>query len=267
MRRQFVGAMATLIVVAGPMNAIAQPATNACADPRKVLELEQRVKELEKRADNGSLQKSRVYAPFEVINEDGYQVLTVENEKVSFYNATGARVAEVVTYEQGSFFRALSTTNKLQAVIGVRDALANVFVVEKDVNRVNLGRNDKGQYGLRVYEPGGKLVAGIGQGTAGDGVVTVSDSQGRQRAAMFVHPDGGGILQVLNASGLEVGTLFATKAGNGQLQLSSNAGVTMVEAGVNEHNIGVVRAGPAGFHPGVGILGLPGSFIAGDAAQ
>lgn len=77
----------------------------------------------------------------------------------------------------------------------------------------------------------------------------------------------GGILQVLTASGQGVATLLATKAGNGQLQLSNNAGVTMVEAGVNKNNIGSVRAGPAGFHPGVGILGLPGSYIAGNAAQ
>jgi hypothetical protein len=41
----------------------------------------------------------------------------------------------------------------------------------------------------------------------------------------------------------------------------------MVEAGVNEANIGVVRAGPASFAPGVGILGLPGSYIAGKAAK
>ena len=267
MKLRLLAATATLIAFAGLADANAQPATGTCADPRKLLQLEQRVKELEQRADNGSLLKSRVYAPFEVINEAGYQVFVVEDGQVKFFNATGTRVARVYMYEEGGFFEAFSTRAPLQALIGASGKYANVFVRDKDRNRVNLGLNDKGQHGLRVYEPGGKLVAGIGQGTAGDGVATVSDSQGNQRAAMFVHPDGGGAIQVMNASGLGVATLFATKAGNGQLQLTNNAGVTMVEAGVNEYNIGSVRAGPAGFHPGVGILGLPGSYIAGKSAQ
>ncbi len=37
----------------------------------------------------------------------------------------------------------------------------------------------------------------------------------------------------------------------------------MVEAGVVPQGFGVVRAGPDGFSPGVGLLGLPGSYIAG----
>jgi hypothetical protein len=51
------------------------------------------------------------------------------------------------------------------------------------------------------------------------------------------------------------------------MRLYNNVGAPMVEAGVNEANIGVVRAGPASFAPGVGILGLPGSYIAGKAAN
>jgi hypothetical protein len=62
-----------------------------------------------------------------------------------------------------------------------------------------------------------------------------------------------------------VGSMYASKAGNGRMELFNNAGLVMVQAGVNEYNVGVVRAGPAGFHPGVGILGLPGSFISGKA--
>jgi hypothetical protein len=88
---------------------------------------------------------------------------------------------------------------------------------------------------------------------------------GNQRAVMFVNPEGGGTLQVLNKTGQSVGSLYATAAGNGRMELLNNDGVIMVQAGVNEYNIGVVRAGPAGFHPGVGILGLPGSFITGKA--
>lgn len=255
---------ATLAAVTATMDANAQ----SCPDERKVRDLERRVKELEERASRGRLLGSRVYAPFEVINEAGYQVFMVDDEMVRYYNATGTPVARVVMTESGGYFQAVSATAKVEASIGVSGEMANVFVTENSQHRINLGRNDKGMYGLRVYETGGKLVAGIGQATGGgDGVVTVADTQGNQRAAMYVHQAGGGIVEVISAANKGVGALYATEAGNGRLQLFNNAGVTMVEAGVNENNIGVVRAGPAGFHPGVGILGLPGSFITGKAGQ
>jgi hypothetical protein len=37
----------------------------------------------------------------------------------------------------------------------------------------------------------------------------------------------------------------------------------MVEAGSTADGIGVVRAGPDGFKPGLGVLGLPSSYISG----
>jgi hypothetical protein len=37
----------------------------------------------------------------------------------------------------------------------------------------------------------------------------------------------------------------------------------MVDAGVEPGGFGVVRAGPAAFKSGFGLLGLPGSYIAG----
>ncbi|HKS57634.1 MAG TPA: hypothetical protein VJS12_20215 [Steroidobacteraceae bacterium] len=262
---RFLGVFALLLVFAGWTDASAQ----TCPDDRKLRELEQRVKDLEERAARGRLLGSRVYAPFEVVNEAGYRTFMVEDGYVWFYNATGATAARVVMSENGGYFMGVSTKEKqLVATIGAVGKLGNVFVSDKGVNRINLGRNDQGRYGLRIYDANLKPLAGIGQasGGPGDGVVTVGDTQGNQRAAMFVNPDGGGgMLQVLNASGQPVGSLYATKAGNGRMELLNNTGVIMVQAGVNEYNVGVVRAGPAGFHPGVGILGLPGSFIAGKA--
>lgn len=266
MRAGFLGVIATLLCFTGFGSANAQ----TCPDDRKLRELEQRVKDLEERAKLGRLLGSRVYAPFEVINEAGYQVLEVKDGIVKFNNASGAPAARVVMSENGGFFQGVSATAKITATIGASGAKASVFVTENDQHRIDLGRNDQGRYGLRVYDKGGKPLAGIGQasGGPGDGVVTVGDAQGNQRAAMYVSPDGGGgMLQVLNAAGQPVGALYASKSGNGRLELFNNAGLVMVQAGVNEYNVGVVRAGPAGFHPGVGILGLPGSFIAGKAEQ
>jgi hypothetical protein len=263
MRLKILGVVATLLAVTQFSDANAQAAS--CPDERRMAELERRVNDLEQRLRTGKLGRNRVYAPFEVVNEAGYRIFMVEDGYVWFYNSTGATSARIVMGENGGYFMGVSTSAKMEATIGAVGSTANVFVTEKGVNRINLGRNDQGRYGLRVYEPGGKLIAGVGQGNGDDGVVTVSDAQGNQRAAMFVTPQGGGILQVLNKSGQGVGSLYATEAGNGRMELLNNAGVVMVQAGVNEYNVGVVRAGPAGFHPGVGILGLPGSFISGKA--
>lgn len=232
-------------------------------EQKPLLDLDRRVKDLEERAKGGRLLGSRVYAPFEVVNEAGYVVFLVEDGRVRFSNAAGKPVARVEMSELGAYFEARSGTGDLSAVIGASGETANVFLIEGDQRRINLGRNDKGQYGLRVYEPGGKLVAGIGQSTSGEGVVTVADMEGTQRAAMYVHQSGGGALDIINKQGKTVASVLATERGNGMMQLFNRDGVTMVEAGVNENNLGVVRAGPAGFHPGVGILGLPGSFIVG----
>jgi hypothetical protein len=236
-------------------------------EQKQLLALEQRVKDLEERARTGRLLGSRVYAPFEVINEAGYRVFMVEEDRVAFHTAVGKIVARVVMSEHGGYFMAESATGPLQAVIGVSDKDANVLIQENDRRRIDLGTNRRGLFGLRVYEPGGKLVAGIGQGNAGDGVVTVNDAEGNQRAAMYVGSPSGGILDLFNVQGKVVASLFATQAGNGGMQLFNREGVTMVDAGVNEYNVGSVRAGPAGFHPGVTFLGMPGSFISGKPSQ
>ena len=233
----------------------------------RLKELQQRIKDLEERAAQGRLMGSRVVAPFEVTNDDGNVVLRIEDGFVRFNNSMGKPVGRVVMSDSGSYYEARSATQNLQAFLGAEDNKVSLFIHENERKRIDLGRNDKGQFGLRVYEPGGKLVAGIGQSTAGDGVVTVNDTQGKQRAAMYVEPKAGGVVEILNTADKSVASIFATEAGNGQMRLFNQEGVPMVEAGVNASNVGVVRAGPAGFAPGVGILGLPGSFIAGKAAK
>jgi hypothetical protein len=236
-------------------------------DDSRLKALQDRVNELEERAAKGRLMASRVIAPFEVINDDGYAVLKVEDGLVWFNNPMGKPVARVAMSAAGAYFEARSGTNNVQAFLGASDEKVNLFIQQDEKKRIDLGRGDGGQYGLRIYEPGGKMVAGIGQASAGDGVVTLGDTQGNQRAVMYVEPKAGGVVKVLNTAGKSVAEMFATSGGNGQMRLYNNVGAPMVEAGVNEANIGVVRAGPASFAPGVGILGLPGSYIAGKAAK
>lgn len=239
-------------------------AKNAPADERHLLDLGRRVKDLEERAMGGRLMASRVYAPFEVINEEGYAVFKVDDHLVTFSNTTGTPVARIAMTSTGGFFEAKSTAADIQAVLGTSGKQGNLFVFENGVQRISLGSNEAGQYGLRVYETGGKLVAGIGQSRDGDGVVSVSDQQGHLRAAMYV--ENGGALHLWNTGGKTVASLTSA-AGSGLLQLSNRDGVTMVEAGVDGNAVGQVSAGPAGFHPGAAFVGAPGSYIRGKAAR
>ena len=234
-------------------------------DAKRLAELAKKVSDLEESRKSRQL-GSRVYAPFEVVNKEGYQVFVVEEDQVKFLNATGTMVARVVMADDGGYFEARSTSKDLRAVIGTRVQRPAVLILEDGKDRMSLGRTDNGGFSLRVLEAGGKLVAGLGTTDKGDGLAVVADKQGAPRVLMSVLPDGGGSLEVRNVQGKLAAHLFGTAQGNGKMQLFNSAEVTMVEAGTNEANVGVVRAGPAGFHPGVGILGLPGSFIAGRAS-
>jgi len=232
----------------------------------RVSSLERRLKELENRRSDGQLLGSKAVAPFEVVDKAGQRVFFVEGGRAVLYSG-GTVVARLVANEHGGYLETRSATASLAATIGVSGERASVLIAENGRDRVDLGRNNNGSYGLRVYEPGGHLIAGIGQATAGSGVAMVADTSGKQRAAMYVQANGGGIVEILNRQDTGVATLSAGALGSGLLQLSNRSGKVMVEAGVTEDGVGLVRAGPSGFPPGVGLLGLPGSFIIGKAAK
>lgn len=238
-------------------------------DDPKLAELDQRLKDLEERNRRGRLLGSKVVAPFEVVNDAGKRVFYVEEGSVRVYNTGGVGVARIVANEHGGYFEGRSATAATSAAIGSSGAQVGVIIQENDRTRVNLGRNDKGAYGLRVFNASDKLVAGIGQSEAGSGIAVVGDAQGAIKARMYVmSTTGAGMVEVVNAQGIGVATMSAAgHDGAGLLQLTNASGTVMVEAGVLKSGIGVVRAGPAGFNSGIGFLGLPGSFIQGRTGQ
>jgi hypothetical protein len=92
----------------------------------------------------------------------------------------------------------------------------------------------------------------------------VFDKSGNGGAMMYVQPStNSGIVEVVNAAGVAVASLWTGEGGDGRLHLRNASGQVMVEAGVTVGGIGVVRTGPHSFNPGIGFLGLPGSYIAG----
>ena len=235
---------------------------------KRVAELDDRLKALEERNRLGRLLGSRVVAPFEVTDEAGRRVFYVEEGSVRLYNTGGAAVARIVANEHGGYFEGRSATAPVTAAIGSSDQQVGVIVQESDKRRVSLGRNNQGNYGVRIYNASEKLVAGLGQSEAGSGIAVVADAQGNPKAQMYSLPAGAGMVEVVNASGVGVATMSAAgHGGAGMLQLTNGSGTVMVEAGVLPTGIGVVRAGPAGFNSGVGFVGLPSSLIQGKAAN
>jgi hypothetical protein len=71
------------------------------------------------------------------------------------------------------------------------------------------------------------------------------------------------VFTIFNNNQQSVAELTEGESKGGRLAIFNSSGENMVVAGVAEEGFGVVRAGPEAFKPGVGILGLPGSFIMG----
>lgn len=235
-------------------------------DPKEEPEcqaLEQRVAKLENRAKEGKLTGNKVIAPFEVLRENGKPVFTVDDLGVELFDRGGRSVATIVTDDDRT---TLSLSSGLQrAALMVGSGFLGLDLKENEKRRLAAGRIDGKSYSLQVNNEESKLVAGIGQSVeTGTGSVIVAGKDGTVGVGMYVQPaSNGGIVEVFNASRIGVGSLSASGAGTGQLQLTNASGQTMVEAGVTVDGIGVVRAGPNGFNPGIGFLGLPGSYIAG----
>jgi hypothetical protein len=156
----------------------------------------------------------------------------------------------------------------------VRDLNGNVLKDEKG----QLATNPRG---LAVFNEQGSEVALLGVGEdAGGRVRTLSTNGtaaaemgvvatnpvvslriGKESQAAFAIVGGKAGLNLRSASGVPLVALTEGQYG-GRLQLGDAAGNAMVEAGVLESGVGVVRALPFG-NPGGGLLGLPGTFIVG----
>jgi hypothetical protein len=236
------------------------PALSAL-DPRRLDQLEKQIKALEDAADHGSL-SNRVVAPFEVVDRAGKRIFYVEEGFVRMYNAAGSEVAVIQAMPTGGVFVGKSSTGGLVTSVG--DGLR---VIDNQTARIEIGRATPpdGTYSARFFTPGGKRVATIGQSGAGQGAATVADDQGRPRGFMVVASGGKAAIGVQNADGTVVATLGEGETGGGWLSLTNADGQPMVDAGTSDGGFGVVRAGPEAFKPGLGLLGLPGSYISGKA--
>ena len=232
-------------------------------DKAKLDDLDQRLKKLEG-TDCAALGKSRVVAPFEVVDRTGKRIFYVNDGIAELYNGSGKSVAWIAASNGGGNFVAKSAAADLLTTFGASGQSTGMIITENGVQRVDLGRDPKqGTFRLRFFSSGGKDTAGIGQSSAGPGLAFVADIAGNLKARMGISGGKNGIFWVANGSGQSVAELTEGESQGGRLSLFSSRGENMVVAGVAAGGFGVVRAGPEGFKPGGLLLGLPGSYIAG----
>jgi hypothetical protein len=243
--------------------------TNA-VDPKVLAEFERRVKALEDLSDRGEL-GSRVVAPFEVVDRTGQRVFYVNRESgatvVRLYNNAGNPLARIGATDSGGQFVGEAAGSGVAAYLGISGggSAAGLTILEQSRPRLELGRDaGTGRYRLKVFGNSGALVAGIGQEqNAGAGLAVVNDSAGRPRVSMGVAIGASrGIFTIFNASAKVIAELQEDESGAGYLSLLNSAGEKMVGAGVS-NGAGFVSTGPNAFKPGLGVLGLPSSYISG----
>lgn len=249
----------------------AKPGSDACqsvVDQTRLSDLQERVSELEN-ADRGGELSNHVVAPFEVTDRQGRRLFYVDKAGgiavAQVYNTSGAMVAQMGAPDSGGQFSARSTDSALATYLGVfeQGAAAGLQVWEGGKTRLTIGKNLKsGGYDLRVLGAAGKPIAGIGQNSLGSGSAEVADAAGNVKVLLTVDKDLGRAA-IFGPQGTEVAYLTQGAAAGGLLRILDAAGTAyMVEAGVTD-GVGIVRAGPNGFKPGLGLLGVPGSYIMG----
>lgn len=245
------------------------PTKNPSIDKQKLAELERRLQEMETAARSGEL-GNRAVAPFEVVDRAGKRIFSVEKSPeanvAQLFNTAGNPVAVLVARPVGGQLSTRSWTSTLAAYIGIfgEGKTAGMRVLDSGKTRIDVGKDEeKGGYRLKIFGGGGKAVAAIGQNSVGSGTAQVADEAGVVRAILSTDESKKGVVNIYNALGHAVAALTEGASAGGLLQISNSGGQVMVEAGVAAEGFGVVRAGPAGFKPGLGFFGVPGSYIAG----
>jgi len=243
-----------------------EPDGKACAAAQKKIdELANRLSAVEK-SPEGSL-RNRVTAPFQVFGRDGKVIFRVDEDRTAaIYDGAGVRVAQMGASKNGGYVSAKSASNKLDIGMEAGSDFAQVVITDSGTERLILGRDPQhGTYRLKVFGKGGSMVAGIGQdSSAGKGagmVIVNSENNNGGEAFMLGDRNGKGIVGIGRAG---KSLAFLTEGSKGGLLniMDANSQI-MVEAGVVAGGFGVVRVGPQAFKPGYGVLGLPGSYLAG----
>jgi hypothetical protein len=246
----------------------------------EVARLGNRIAALEAKTDVDDQNKAT--APFEVVNEAGIVVFSVNEPKgddlpalTQIFDETGARIAtiaarsaggEVSVSSAGPANGASQSPSGVDATLAAWGEYADFSVTANSNHRLELGRRRPGgNYALRTFNDGGKFVAGVGESTDGPGSALIFDALGKTRIALHCGTAlGPGRVEVYDAAIRPVASLSGKgDASSGVLLLTNNSGEPMVKAHVFPKGLGAVQAGPGAFQHGAMFAGLPASYIEG----
>ncbi len=247
------------LALAGPRAGGPGPATpgqpGQKPDPayEAVLDLHRRVSALEARP------------VFEVVDQNDRPIFTVGAGLARLYNSSGGVVATINATAAGGFFTGRTPTGLLAASVGASGSRGGVLMSEKGVPRIDLGKQEGGNFSLRFPAPGGGVVAGIGESRAGTGAISVAEIGGWLKALLSVADDKG-TASVLNGAATLISMTEGATAG-GLLSIGDAQSEPMVRMGVTKDRYGIVLTGPAAGLPLVPATGLPGSYIIGSVGK
>ena len=199
---------------------------------------------------------------FEVVDKDDSVVFRVSRGRVRMYNHTDIAVAGIEATADGGFFAGRTVDGALTSFVGASAARAGVRIIEAGVPRMDLGKQQAGNYSLVIPSNIAGNIAGIGESRAGSGALVVGDQAGNHRALMS--SDGKGTLSIFNRTGITVLLLTEGDAKGGSLVINAASGEPMVKMNTNGR-YGAVLTGPVAGFPLIQGSGLPGSYVLGCA--
>ena len=162
--------------------------------------LRNRIAVLEAHTDEGDQEKAT--APFEVVNEAGIVVFSVQEPNgadlpalTQIFDETGARVARIAARTTGGEVSVSSASppggasqsaaSGVDATLAAWGDYADFTVTVNSDTRLELGRRRvSGNYGLSTFTAGSKLAAGLGSSKDGSGIALIFDALGRTRIAL-----------------------------------------------------------------------------------
>jgi hypothetical protein len=211
------GVLAGLLMVAHlvPIRPSGAPADSAAAARAKLEAMEaqvaglertvdslgNRISRLEQRASN-PLVSSAAVAPFTVVDKAGKPIFTVfegpgPGRGFKLTTKSGKDVVYGSALEDGGFLKALDARGALQAVAGVHGNFAG-FVLRESANvaRATLALTN-GKPSIELSNDDSKVVATMGQGSTGGGVIQLGDAAGNAMVEAGVTTSGVGLVRTL----------------------------------------------------------------------
>jgi len=202
---------------------------------------------------------------FEVVRKDGAPILVVRETGTLVYNRAGTAVAALRATEKGGYFMGRTADKRRSATIGGSWKQGGVRILEDEIVRVDLGKQEGGNYALRFPDAADGMLAGIGESKAGTGTLVIGDSSGKRRATLEIGNEGRGAFYAYNEQDTQAASLTESTQGSGLLVLGDATGAWRTKMGVLDNRYGFVLTGPSVLGPLLPATGLPGSYILGCA--